>query len=176
MARRGAGHGIRSARRRPASRAGRSRHLALPVHFALAILLGIAACDLPKDPERTLERARGGTLRVGAVDSPPWLVRSGDQGTGPEAELVEALAAALGAEIDWRWGSLDSHHSALERFQLDVVAAGLTDATPGRKKVGFTRPWRVEGETRHVLAVPPGENAALMALERVIEARRAGAR
>ena len=136
------------------------------------LLLPLPACDLPRDPVGTLDHARGDTLRVGVVASPPYLVRAGNEAAGPEADLVRAFAGRIGAEVEWRWGSLDDHMKSLEAFELDLVAAGLTTTSPWKKRAGFTRPWRVEGKRKHVLAVPPGENALLVALEELIEARR----
>ncbi|HET9947874.1 MAG TPA: hypothetical protein VFQ22_02995 [Longimicrobiales bacterium] len=133
-----------------------------------------AACGLPRDPEGTLERARGGVLRVGGVDAPPHLVREGAAASGPEAELVYAFARSLGAEVEWHWGALDDHMRALERFELALVAGGLTQASPWKSRVGFTRPWRGDRDVARVLAVPPGENGLLVALEHVIEERRGG--
>lgn len=137
-----------------------------------AFLVPLTACDLPRDPVGTLERVRGDTLRVGVVASPPYLVRTGEVAGGPEGELVRAFAARIDAEVEWRWGSLDEHMKALESFELDLVAAGLTMTSPWKKKVGLTRPWEVEGKRKQVLAVPPGENGMLVALEALIEERR----
>jgi polar amino acid transport system substrate-binding protein len=133
------------------------------------LVLACACADLPRDPEGTLDRVRGGTLRVGGVDAPPWIVREGERATGPEAELVEAFARSLGARVEWRWASQDEHMHALERFELDLVAAGLTQATPWRTRVALTRPWLRRPKERHVLAAPPGENGILTTLGRYIE-------
>ena len=127
---------------------------------------------MPRDPEGTLERARAGTLRVGAVEAPPLVRRRGDEAIGPEADLLRAFAESIGARIEWRWEPLDEHMRALQAFEIDVVAAGLTTESPWASEVGFTRPWREDGDVRRVIAVAPGENAMLVALERVIVARR----
>ena len=142
--------------------------------LALALLVApMAACDaLPRDPEGTLEEARGGVLRVGAVESPPLLVRRGAGAGGPEAELVEAFAREIGARVEWRWTGPEDALGRLERFELHLVAAGLQAGTPWKARVGLSRPWRGQGDTARVLAVPPGENAFLVALDRVVEARR----
>lgn len=145
--------------------------------FALVVLsaahaFGVACEPYPRDPERTLERAAGGTLRVGVSEAPPWLVREGDQAGGPEAELIQAFAASVDARIDWRWGAAHEHLLALEHFELDLVAAGLTRHSPWKTRVSLTRPWRIDGDTSRVLATPPGENRLLVALERLIESRR----
>ena len=146
----------------PACRRGR---------LALVVLV-VLACEVPRDAEGTLARAQGGTLRVGAVEAPPLLERRGEIASGPEADLVRAFAEEIGARIEWQWRPLDEQMRALEAFELDLVAAGLTAESPWRSHVGFTRPWREEEDVRRVLAVAPGENATLVALERVIVARR----
>jgi polar amino acid transport system substrate-binding protein len=140
---------------------------------ALALALATACADLPRDPEETLARVRSGTLRVGAVDAPPWIVRDGARASGPEAELIGAFARTLGARVAWQWGAHDDHMRALERYELDVVAAGLTQKTPWGAAVGLSRPWLRQDDRRHVLAVAPGENGFLTALDRFIEGRPA---
>lgn len=72
----------------------------------LAVLLMLTGCasSFPADPQGTLEKAQGGTLRVGASINGDWVrisadtsgaVRSSDvQGT--EADLVRDFAAQLG--------------------------------------------------------------------------------
>ena len=140
---------------------------------ALALALAVACADLPRDPEDTLARVRGGTLRVGAVDAPPWIVRNGARASGPEADLIEAFAGTLGARVAWQWGAHDEHMRALERYELDIVAAGLTHKTPWGAHVGLSRPWLRQNDRQQVLAVAPGENGFLTALDRFIEMRRA---
>ena len=111
---------------------------------------------------------------MGAVEAAPYIERRGDAAVGPEADLVRAFAEDIGARIEWRWEPLDDHMRALEAFELDVVAAGLTTKSPWGSRVGFTRPWLEEGDVGRVLAVAPGENATLVALERVIVTRGTG--
>ena len=144
----------------------------------LVAALWLAGCDLPRDPEGTLERARGGVLRAGAAEAAPWVVRraGGGRPAGPEAELVEAFARSIDARVEWHWGSSDELLRRLEHRELDVVVAGLTARTPWKTHVGVTRPWRKQGDDERVLAVAAGENATLVALDRLIESRRADAR
>ena len=137
----------------------------------LALALLQACQPFPRDPEHTLDEAAGATLHVGATEAPPWLTRAGNGASGPEAELVIAFARSIDARVQWHWGGLDDNLHALQDHELALVAGGLTAASPWSTHVGFTRPWRVEGETERVLAVPPGENQTLVALERVIESR-----
>ena len=116
-------------------------------------LLLVAACGIPRDPEGTLARVRGGTLRVGVSDAPPWVMRQGDAAAGAEPELVRRFAASLGAEPQWTWGNLEQHFTALEHRQLDLVVGGIEAATPWKKRIGLTRPYYVE---RMLVGAAPG--------------------
>lgn len=140
--------------------------------IALAIGVATAACEpWPRDPRGTFAAAAGATLRVGVTEAPPWVTRAGERATGPEPELLEAFARSIDARVEWVWGPTDDHLRALERYELHAVAAGLTAESPWGRRVALTRPWRVAGDDRRVLAVPPGENRTLVALERLIESR-----
>jgi polar amino acid transport system substrate-binding protein len=107
--------------------------------LTIVCLVAGAGCGrLPKDPEGTLDRVQGGAIRVGLVEAPPWVVRTEGEPAGAEVELIRRLAADLGATPQWVWGGEQAHLEALERFELDVVAGGLTDDTPWDKRVGLT--------------------------------------
>jgi hypothetical protein len=134
----------------------------------LFLCLALQSCGVPHDPEGTLERAQGEALLVGATEAPPYLIRLEHGATGPEAEVVDAFARRIGATVEWRWGALEDHLRALEAFDLHLVAAGLTAASPWSSRVGLTRAWRIEGDHRRVLAVPPGENRMLLELNELI--------
>lgn len=144
------------------------RTLVLTVALAVA---GAACADYPRDPEGTTEEVRGGVLVVGAAEAPPVLLRRGEGAAGPEAELVESFADSLGARVAWRWMGPEEALHALSRFEIHMVAAGLTKATPWKAHVGLSRPWRGSGKEGRVLAVPPGENGFLVALDRHIGRR-----
>lgn len=125
------------------------------------------ACEWPRDPESTLEHVRGGVLRVGAIHEPPWLVVDDDGGPprGLEAELAQALAQQLGAELRWHYGGETRLMQELRAFELDLVIGGLTTDSPYATEVGFTRPYTSSAEGDHVFAAPPGENGWLATLE-----------
>lgn len=134
-------------------------------------ILLLTSCDLPKDPEGTLERVRDGRLAVGVSEAPPWITRNGNgEPGGIEAALVRHLAERLGADVRWVWGTPADHVEALERFQLDLVVGGHTRRSPLARPVAPTRTWYVSTERReetrvskqdHVFLVPPGENGWL---------------
>jgi polar amino acid transport system substrate-binding protein len=142
-------------------RASRSGLAALIAVVLLAV--GVAGCGIPRDPEGTLERVRGGTLRAGITASEPWTTLEGGRPGGVEVELVERLAQELGARVEWVDGSEAELIGALEVRELDLVVGGLTADTPWQSKAAITRSYAT---TRVVVAVPasqplPGDIAGL---------------
>lgn len=129
-------------------------HSGYGVWGGIALLLAAAGCDLPQDPMHTLAEVRGDTMVVGISEAPPWVVHRPD-GTpaGVEVVLVRRFAETLGAHVVWRWGAVGAHMEALARYELDLVAAGLTRSTPWRRHVGLTRPYYT---MRRAVGVPPG--------------------
>jgi hypothetical protein len=144
----------------------------------LAVVLGVwsSGCGLsiPTDPDQTLQRVRGGVLRVGASPHEPWIVWSAEsEPTGTEAAVVVAFAETLDARVEWSRGGEEALIGRLERGELDLVVGGLTAKTPWVSKAAITKPYRsvttADGKTeKHVLAAPLGENAFLVALERFL--------
>jgi polar amino acid transport system substrate-binding protein len=114
----------------------------------------ITACGIPRDPENTLERVTGGTLRVGYALSDPW-VTSGDDGpSGIEAELIERFATEIDAQIEWTEGSESEVVEALEVGELDVVISGLGTTDPWSDQAAFTHPYVT---TQVVVGIPEGD-------------------
>jgi ABC-type amino acid transport substrate-binding protein len=141
--------------------------LALPI----LVLVAAAACGIPRDPEGTTGRVRGGELRAGAIAHPPWIVVEDGRVSGVEAEVVERFAAALGARVAWTAAPEAELAEALGAFRVDLVAGGLRPADERFAKLGRSRPFRVGGE-EHVLVVAPGENRFLVTLDRHLHAER----
>ena len=147
--------------------------------LATVVTTLFAGCgvSIPTDPEGTLERVSGGTLRVGVSPNPPWTVTSGNaQPTGSEVDLVTEFAASLPAQVQWTVGGEEPLIKALERGELDLVIGGLTSDTPWTEHAGVTKPY---GEATDpagervelVMAAPPGENAFLLRLEKFLLTR-----
>ncbi|TLM75117.1 ABC transporter substrate-binding protein [Pseudarthrobacter sp. NamB4] len=158
--------------------------------FLLATLLGLSGCRAyPADPEGTLDRVRGGTLRVGASLNGDWVaIRASGGDTsdknlrdrdvqGKDAELVRGFAEHLGADIEWVAGTEQVLAEELKHGGLDLVIGGLDDKTPWTTHAGLTRPY-VESEDergklhKHVMLVPLGENAFLLELDRYLMAAK----
>lgn len=128
---------------------------------ALAALLataavGLGGCDYPRDADGTLDRIRGGTMRVGVTENEPWVGLRGETPSGVEVELVKRLADELDSQVEWVPGSEAALVGALERRELDLVIGGLTKDTEWRRKVAITRPYVT---TRIMVGFPAGEPA-----------------
>jgi ABC-type amino acid transport substrate-binding protein len=146
----------------------------------LAALLALAGCgtSYPADPEGTLDRVRGGTLRVGASPNGDWVqLPAGSGGAarveGREAGLVQRFAEQLGADIEWVTGTEQVLADELKHGELDLVIGGLDDKTPWTTHAGLTRPYAESRDQRgdlhkHVMLVPLGENAFLLELDRFL--------
>jgi polar amino acid transport system substrate-binding protein len=118
------------------------------------VLVVLAGCGWPRDAGTTLEDVRGGVLRVGVTENPPWVRMAGD-GTpvGAEAELARMLATRLGATVEWYPGSESALMAALKDRVLDVVIGGLDSAAPWIAEASLTRPYVT---MRTLVAAPPG--------------------
>ena len=108
----------------------------------LAIAAALACgCEFPRDPEGTLDRVRGGVMRVGVTHVEPWVTVQGGEVGGVEAELVERFAASIDAQVEWVEGSESDLMAALHGRQLDVVIAGLTRRSEWQRVAALTRPF-----------------------------------
>jgi polar amino acid transport system substrate-binding protein len=130
------------------------------MRLATVAVLGLAGamaigCQYPRDPEGTLDRVSGGTMRVGVIDHPPWAAWNGGKPRGVEPRLIREFARELDSEIEWFDGTEEELVEALRGFQLDVVIGGLTRASPAAMHAGLTRPY-IDTEIQY--AVRPGES------------------
>jgi polar amino acid transport system substrate-binding protein len=129
-----------------------ARFLALVL--ATALLCG---CEFPRDPDGTLDRVRGGELRVGITPAEPFVRIDDAEGpTGVEVELVERFAETLDARVEWVVGSESDHMEALAAGELDVVIAGLTRRSEWQRVAALTRPYLT---TQVVIAAPDERQA-----------------
>lgn len=120
-------------------------------------VLAVGGCQFPDDTEGTLDRVRGGTLRVGVTPADPFVILAdGRDPQGVEAELVRRFARELDAEIEWVPGSESELMGGLHGRQLDIVIAGLTRRSPWQAEVTLTRPYL---NTQWVVAAPDEETA-----------------
>lgn len=143
----------------------------MSIRVLAAILFGtvVAGCDLPRDPEGTLENVQGKELRVGVVQA--------GESADHDRRIVEHLARSLQAKPVYREGDAHVLFKSLEQGRLHLIVGGIPKSTPF-KDAGFSKAagpllGSSEDEER-VLAVRAGENAFLLRVNRAIEAVRAG--
>jgi polar amino acid transport system substrate-binding protein len=132
---------------------GRIARSAPVAGLAVALVLLLAACQYPRDPEGTLDRVRGGTMRVGVIGDPPWAEFRDGEALGVEPELIRAFAAELDADVEWIPGTESELVAAISGFQLDVIVGGLDRSSPSMKEVALTRPYV---DTNVEVGLPPG--------------------
>lgn len=155
------------------------RRLVVTVIVAICAYASTLGCgvSMPSDPEKTLRRVTGATLRVGVSPHPPRTeAAAGAEPTGSEVDLVRDFAETLDAQIEWVIGGEESLITALEHGELHLVIGGLTAESPWVEKVAITKPYAETRDSRGkrqklVMAAPPGENAYLLALERFLLAQ-----
>jgi polar amino acid transport system substrate-binding protein len=139
------------------------------VSRVLVVLLVVATggCQWPRDAEGTLDRVRGGTLRVGVAVSPPWTTTDGGTVGGAEVVLVQRLADQLGAEVDWVPGGESELMAALSERAVDLVVAGLDADAPWEQDAALTADYLT---TDMVVAVPDGVGPGVAGARVAVEA------
>jgi ABC-type amino acid transport substrate-binding protein len=138
----------------------------------------VAGCAIPTDPDETLERVRGGALRVGMTEADPWARRDGERRAGVEVGLIARFAGELGARVKWTDGSEEELFEGLHAGSLDVVIGGITAKSPWSETAAFTRPYATVRSAsgkpeEHVLATRLGENDFLTELDFFLQRREA---
>ncbi|MGM1030457.1 MAG: transporter substrate-binding domain-containing protein [Actinomycetota bacterium] len=150
------------------------RSLTVVVALGASAILLVGCAGIPADPDGTLDRVRGGTLRVGVTENAPWVDLTGSgEPSGTEPTLILEFAERQGATVEWTAGSEATLAEALEAGELDVVIGGFLEDTPWTELGATTRPYVTagtgEGDERHVMLTPMGENAFLVELESFLD-------
>lgn len=135
---------------------------------AAAAVLVLGGCSsIPMDSADSLDEIRGGELRLGAAQHPPFVEAvDPEQPKGSEVDLIEQYAQHHDATIRWETGSETVLVGMLADGKLDVVVGGFDDKTAWSKEVAPTRAYATEADgTKRVMLTQPGENALLVDLE-----------
>ena len=137
----------------------------------MAFLAGLilSGCDLPRDPEETLEAVEGRELRVGVLKY--------SENAEKDRPIAERLATSLGSKLVYVEGDAHALFEDLKRGHLHLVIGGVPESTPFEKELGLSKPvgplHGAHEEEDRVLAVRPGENAFLLRVNQAIEESRA---
>jgi len=125
--------------------------------LAVTLLFVLAACQLPKDPENTIQTVQGAVLKVGLLQDPL-----------PQIDLtaVTLIADALNAKVEWHRENPHRMLDALEVGDLHLLAGGIPEDSPLTDHAGATNPIGhvTVGADRpeRVLLLRRGENRFLM--------------
>jgi hypothetical protein len=129
----------------------------------------LAGCDLPHDPEKTLEAVQGRELKVGVLKF--------GENAEKDRPIIEGLAASLDAKLTYVEGDAHVLFEDLRRGYLHLVIGGVPESTPFGKELGLSKPvgplHGAREEEKRVLAVRPGENAFLLRVNQAIESAKA---
>ncbi|NYZ62407.1 ABC transporter substrate-binding protein [Luteimonas deserti] len=142
----------------------------------LLVLLSCGCDPFPREAQGSAARARD-TLRVGLSHDPPYVdVATGDAPHGAEVRVIEAFAAARGAKIEWVTEGHEALMEALLDHRLHMVAGGHSARSPW-DGVAWSRSVRIDAGPGHPVerrwALPPGENAWQLEVDRYLHAQRA---
>jgi hypothetical protein len=136
---------------------------------ACLIGLGMIGCDLPQDPEGTLDSIRGQELRVGVLNY-------GENGRADRL-VVERFAADLRSRIAYRDGDAHALFEDLKRGEIHLVIGGVPETTPFASELGLSKAVGplvgADNDENRVMAVRPGENAFLLKVNEAIEKAKA---
>jgi polar amino acid transport system substrate-binding protein len=108
------------------------------------LLLACGGCHLPRDADHTLDRIQRGTIRVGLISNPPWVMDSAGDLQGVEVQLVKGMAADLNAGVAWTRGSESELLTSLHDRELDLVIGGLSGKSPWKTRVAFSRAYYID--------------------------------
>ncbi|WP_281984900.1 enoyl-CoA hydratase [Thalassorhabdomicrobium marinisediminis] len=128
------------------------------------MLVLLAACYVPADPEGTTEDVTGSTLRVGLLT--PEL-------TEREDKALTRLAEALKAGIELRTGDPHQLFDQLTHGALHILAGQIPADTPFADHAALSDPLGVvmtpDGAEDWVLLLRRGENRFLVTVNRAIK-------
>jgi polar amino acid transport system substrate-binding protein len=138
-----------------------------PLLRAARFGLALAVAPLALAADGLTEIAARQTLRVGVADFAPWtFVNREGRTEGFEIDLAHQLAHDLGAKAEFKLASLPDLFAALDRGEIDLIAAGLA-ITPARaRQADFTLPYFESGVTLVVARRLAAESTTAGALNR----------
>jgi polar amino acid transport system substrate-binding protein len=132
----------------------------LPV-AALTVLTAFPAAA--RDMQDVLNEGR---VRIGVGLSAPWAMRAENgELLGFEVDVAQQLAADMGVSADVRVYPFDELIRALERQEIDVIAAGLTITPQRALHVNFSNPYAEGGIAIATLTANTASVAALQDLD-----------
>lgn len=131
----------------------------VPTLILIGCILFVSGCGaIPRDPESTLSRVRGGRFVVGIVQAPSQAEWKDGEASGTEVRLVKRLAQVLGVNPQFTLLGLDEATHQLKEFKIDLLIGGFTSSTVLKNQVAVSRPYDDAEDPPKVFLLPPGEN------------------
>ena len=125
------------------------------------LLIIVAGCSFPKDPEDSLHEAKEAGLRVGIVEHPPYTSFKNGKATGTEVAMLEEFAKAEGLNIEYFYGTESQLIKLLEDYELHLMIGGFEKKTVWKDKAGQSTKYN----SKNCFFVAKGENELLYRLE-----------
>ncbi len=120
----------------------RGLRIILLLLLAILVTVNSGCSSYPKDPQHTLNQVLARqTMRVGAIDHPPFVSVRDSSVTGVEADIITGFADELGVTVDWQIASSQELFTCLGSRDLDFVIGGINSDNAWRKDVSFSLPF-----------------------------------
>lgn len=142
-------------------RYGKKFLILLTVALLLVMALPVAATSQPTAERATRSQVEGQTIKVGTnAEYPPFeSVDEEDNIIGFDVELMNAIAADAGFEIEWVNTKWDGIFTALASGEFDAVISAATITPEREEEVDFSNPYFLAGQIISVRAAD-AENVA----------------
>ena len=114
----------------------------------LITLLALALTPINALADVLSEATERGTLRVGVSLFVPWTMQGADGNLkGFEVDVTRKLAADMGVTAEYKTYVWDEIIPALEKGEIDIIAAGIAITPQRALRVNFSRPYDTWGAT-----------------------------
>lgn len=139
------------------------------INLVCLLIFFLSSCNIPRDIHGTFDRvSKEKVLRVGYSNNPPFIQIKENDTTGIEYRIVDAFSKEMGYKVEYTEGTEAVLMEKLEKYEIDIIIAGLNNKSPWKSKAGFTQPYATVNGKDYSLAVPPGENAFLVFVEQFL--------
>ena len=130
----------------------------------LIFLFVFTACDFPKDPENSFNKAKQDSLKVGVVINPPYVFIENGKVKGSEIDILKGFAKKNNLKIQFIEGSESILIEKLKKYRIHIIAGGFDKKTIWKKYAGTSATY----DSNHLFLISKGENKLLQLVETYI--------
>jgi len=124
----------------------------------------LISCSFPHDSKESWKKAQTKGLVVGVIDNPPFATKQNDTFVGSEIQYINQFAKNNKLQISFYSASASKLMEGLKNYEYSLVIGGIEKNTPWKSEIGLSKPY----DSKHVFAIPKGENKLLFNLESFI--------